>query len=56
MSAVFFEELGIRPPDLRLGVGSDTHARQTARIMERYEAHLLADHPAAVVVFGDVNS
>jgi len=56
MSDVFFEQLGIRVPDVLLEVGSDTHARQTARIMERYEEHLIASHPAGVVVAGDVNS
>jgi UDP-N-acetylglucosamine 2-epimerase (non-hydrolysing) len=56
MSYVFFEQLGIRAPDVRLEVGSDTHARQTARIMERYEGHLLDTRPAGVVVVGDVNS
>ena len=48
MSDVFFEQLGIRAPDVLLEVGSDTHARQTARIMERYEDHLIASHPAGV--------
>src|SRR5947209_5077107 len=55
MSDVFFEQLGIRPPDVRLEVGSDTHARQTARILERYEQHLMDTRPAGVVVVGDVN-
>src|SRR5262245_18631230 len=56
MSAVFFEELGIPAPDVHLDVGSGTHGVQTARILERYEAHLLTGRPAATVVFGDVNS
>jgi UDP-N-acetylglucosamine 2-epimerase (non-hydrolysing) len=56
MSAVFFEELGIPAPDVNLEVGSGTHGAQTARILERYEAHLLTRRPAATVVFGDVNS
>lgn len=56
MSDVFFEQLGIRAPDVRLDVGSDTHARQTARILEHYEDHLLRTRPAGVVVVGDVNS
>lgn len=56
MSDVFFEQLEIRPPDVRLEVGSDTHARQTARILERYEDHLLKTRPVGVVVVGDVNS
>ena len=56
MSEVFFDQLGIPEPDVHLEVGSGTHGRQTACILERYEAHLLASRPAATVVFGDVNS
>ncbi len=56
MSDVFFAELGIPAPDFHLGVGSGSHGAQTARILERYEAHLMATRPSATVVFGDVNS
>lgn len=56
MNDVFFDDLGIRPPDVHLEVGSGSHGAQTARILERYEAHVLASPPAATVVFGDVNS
>jgi UDP-N-acetylglucosamine 2-epimerase (non-hydrolysing) len=56
MNEVFFEELGIPAPDVHLEVGSGTHGAQTARIIERYEAHLLERRPAGSVVFGDVNS
>jgi UDP-N-acetylglucosamine 2-epimerase (non-hydrolysing) len=56
MDAVFFSELGIPSPDVHLEVGSGSHGAQTARILERYETHLLGGAPAAVVVFGDVNS
>jgi UDP-N-acetylglucosamine 2-epimerase (non-hydrolysing) len=56
MSDVFLEQLGLHSPDVRLDVRSDTHARQTARILERYEDHLLATRPTGVVVVGDVNS
>ena len=58
MSAVFFRDLGIREPDVSLGVGSGTHGQQTARILAAYEEHLLSASPrsAAVVVVGDVNS
>ena len=38
MSEVFFRELGIRPPDINLGVGSGTHAAQTAGILTSFEA------------------
>jgi UDP-N-acetylglucosamine 2-epimerase (non-hydrolysing) len=56
MNDVFFHELGIPAPDFHLDVGSGSHGAQTARILERYEAHLLAHRPSATVVFGDVNS
>jgi UDP-N-acetylglucosamine 2-epimerase (non-hydrolysing) len=56
MSDRFFRDLGIAPPDVNLGVGSDTHAAQTARIMERIEPVLLEQRPDWVVVYGDVNS
>jgi UDP-N-acetylglucosamine 2-epimerase (non-hydrolysing) len=56
MSDVFFDELGIRPPDHRLGVGSGSHAEQTARVMTAFEPLLDALRPDVVVVVGDVNS
>jgi len=56
MSDGFFRDLGIAPPDVNLGVGSGTHAAQTARIMERIEPVLFAECPDWVVVYGDVNS
>jgi UDP-N-acetylglucosamine 2-epimerase (non-hydrolysing) len=56
MSDGFFRDLGIGPPDINLAVGSDTHAVQTARIMERIEPVLVAERPDWVVVYGDVNS
>lgn len=56
MSDGFFRDLGIAPPDVNLAVGSDTHPRQTARIMERIEPVLLAERPDWLVVYGDVNS
>lgn len=56
MDEVFFSELDIPEPYLHLDVGSGTHGQQTARILERYEAHLLRDAPSLAVVFGDVNS
>lgn len=56
MSEGFFRDLGIAAPDVNLGVGSDTHAVQTARIMERIEPVLAAEQPDWVVVYGDVNS
>ena len=56
MNTVFFEELGIPQPHVHLDVGSGSHGAQTARILERYEAHLSRNPPMASLVFGDVNS
>lgn len=56
MSDVFFTELGMPRPDLSLGVGSGSHATQTAKIMLAFEDVCLAQKPEAVVVVGDVNS
>lgn len=56
MSEVFFDELGLPPADHHLGVGSGSHAVQTARIMEAFEPVVLAEDPEWVVVVGDVNS
>jgi len=51
-----YEDLGLRAPDHHLGVGSSSHARQTAAVMVAFEEVLLSDKPDAVVVYGDVNS
>jgi len=56
MSDVFFQELDIPRPDIHLGVGSASHAVQTARIMEAFERVLENDRPDWVIVVGDVNS
>ncbi len=56
MSQLFFDELGMKTPDVTLEVGSGSHGVQTARILERYEKILLEDPPDLVMVFGDVNS
>lgn len=56
MSKVFFEELDIPEPDYNLGVGSDTHARQTAKMLERIEEVLLDEKPDLVLIYGDTNS
>jgi UDP-N-acetylglucosamine 2-epimerase (non-hydrolysing) len=55
MSRLFFDELGIPRPFVNLDVGSGTHAAQTAAVMERFEAVLVAEKPDFVVVVGDVN-
>ncbi len=56
MSEAFFEQLGIPRPDHNLGVGSASHAVQTALIMQRFEPVCLDAAPDAVLVYGDVNS
>jgi len=56
MSRIFFEELDLPAPDLHLGVGSGTHAVQTARTLVAFERVLLAERPDLVLVVGDVNS
>ncbi len=56
MSEVFFTELGIPPADINLGVGSGSHGRQTARMMEAIEEVLLRKEHDVVVLYGDTNS
>lgn len=56
MSKVFFEELEMPAPDVHLGVGSGSHAEQTARVMVEFEKVCLEDRPDLIVVVGDVNS
>jgi len=56
LSQLFFEELKMPKPDIYLGVGSGSHAEQTARIMIGLESELGELRPDLVVVFGDVNS
>jgi UDP-N-acetylglucosamine 2-epimerase (non-hydrolysing) len=56
MSQVFFDELGISPPDDNLEVGSASHAAQTAEIMLRIEPVIESYRPDWLVVVGDVNS
>jgi UDP-GlcNAc3NAcA epimerase len=56
LSAVFFEELGLPPPDRELGVGSGTHAEQTGETMVRLEQVVEVERPDAVLVYGDTNA
>src|SRR3954453_2026672 len=56
MSDVFFSQLEMPAPDVNLGVGSGSHARQTAEIMTGFEPVLLERRPDFVLVYGDVNS
>src|SRR5262245_46733778 len=56
MSEVFIAELGLPEPDVFLGVGSGTHAEQTARALVGIETALVEHRPEVVIVPGDVNS
>ncbi len=56
MSDVFFRDLGIPKPDIYLGVGSGSHAVQTAKLMTAFEKVLIQEKPDWIVVVGDVNS
>jgi UDP-N-acetylglucosamine 2-epimerase (non-hydrolysing) len=56
MSRVFFEDLDLPEPDYFLGVGSGTHAEQTAGIMIEFQKVLQKERPDLVMVVGDVNS
>jgi len=56
MSRDFFEDLGLPKPDVDLGIGSGSHAEQTARIMVEFEMVCLNENPDLVIVVGDVNS
>jgi UDP-N-acetylglucosamine 2-epimerase (non-hydrolysing) len=56
MSDAFFRDLGLPRPDVHLGVGSASHAQQTAAVMQRFEPVVLEHKPDWVLVVGDVNS
>jgi UDP-N-acetylglucosamine 2-epimerase (non-hydrolysing) len=56
MSDAFFGDLNLPPPDVYLGVGSGSHAVQTAAVMQTFEPVVLRERPDWVVVVGDVNS
>src|SRR6185295_2830515 len=56
MAGSFFGELALPRPDRNLGVGSGSHAQQTARVMTGFEEVCLEERPDLVVVVGDVNS
>jgi UDP-N-acetylglucosamine 2-epimerase (non-hydrolysing) len=56
MNERLFEDLGLPRPDINLGVGSGSHAAQTAEVMRRFEPVLDERKPSCVVVVGDVNS
>jgi UDP-N-acetylglucosamine 2-epimerase len=56
LSAVFFDELDIPPPDHDLEVGSGSHGEQIGEMLKRLEPVLAAGHPDWVLLFGDTNS
>ena len=56
MSKVFFDDLGMPQPDIYLGIGSGSHATQTAKVMVEFEEVCKEHNPSMVVVVGDVNS
>jgi UDP-N-acetylglucosamine 2-epimerase (non-hydrolysing) len=56
MSDVFFSQLEIPAPDVNLGVGSGSHAQQTAEMIARFEPVVLEYRPDIVLVYGDINS
>lgn len=56
MSKVFFQDLELPQPDIYLGVGSGSHAEQTAKIMVEFERVCVREKPDIVIVYGDVNS
>src|SRR5919202_3576671 len=56
MSDAFFRDLNLPRPDVYLGVGSASHAQQTAAVMQTFEPVVVTEQPDWVVVVGDVNS
>jgi UDP-N-acetylglucosamine 2-epimerase (non-hydrolysing) len=56
LSRIFFKDLDLPSPDIYLGIGSASHAEQTAKIMAEFEKVVLKEKPDLVIVFGDVNS
>lgn len=56
MSDVFFRDLGLPEPVCHLGIGSGSHAYQTAEIMKGYERWISLNRPDLCLVVGDVNS
>jgi UDP-GlcNAc3NAcA epimerase len=56
MSAIFFDQLGLRHPDFNLGIGSGTQGYQTGRMLEEIEKVLMQVKPDMVLLYGDTNS
>ncbi|MFZ4590440.1 MAG: non-hydrolyzing UDP-N-acetylglucosamine 2-epimerase [Ignavibacteria bacterium] len=56
LSEIFFKQLGLPKPHINLGVGSGSHAEQTAETMVKFEKVVLREKPDLVLVYGDINS
>ncbi|MCE5273839.1 MAG: UDP-N-acetylglucosamine 2-epimerase (non-hydrolyzing) [Syntrophaceae bacterium] len=56
LSEIQFTALGLEEPHFNLEIGSDSHARQTARMLTGMEEVLVAQKPSLVLVYGDTNS
>ena len=56
MSDVFFAQLGLPEPDRYLGIGSGTHAAQTAAMLIALERAIIEEHPDLVLIYGDTNT
>jgi UDP-GlcNAc3NAcA epimerase len=56
MSDLFFAELGLRDPQIHLGVGSGSHAEQTSAMLVGVERELIRHKPDGVLIYGDTNS
>ncbi len=56
LSEIFFKQLGLPKPHINLGVGSGSHAEQTAETMVKFEKVVMKEKPDLVLVYGDVNS
>jgi len=56
MSDIFFKDLDLPMPDFNLGIGSGSHAEQTAKIMIEFEKVIINEKPDIIIVYGDVNS
>jgi UDP-N-acetylglucosamine 2-epimerase len=56
MSDIFFQELGLSAPDIHLGIGSDSHAKQTGKMLMAIEQEVQIYKPKLLIVYGDTNS
>ncbi len=56
MSDIFFDELGLSPPNHHLGIHGGTHGRMTGRMLAAIDDTILVENPAAILVVGDTNS